>query len=148
MPDIYVVRAEFGTYANHFLDGKYAAIGWLPDYDLSGIQTKDEIKELYEKDHPDEKSVYVIGQQTGQIYRFLKEIKPGDYIITPNNNTEYIHWGILEDNPYYYDSLEDGCPFRHRRKVEWEGMIQRSQFSVPFQNSIRSSLTVFSVVHT
>jgi len=33
--NIYCVRAEFGTYTQHFLDGGYAAIGWLPETDLS-----------------------------------------------------------------------------------------------------------------
>lgn len=147
MPDVYVVRAEFGTYTNHFLKGGYVAIGWLISYDLSQVKTKDELKKLYEQDNPGEKSVYVIGQQVGQIYRFLFEMKPGDYVITPDNNTEYIHYGVLKNEPYYYDKGEDGCPNNHRRKIKWEEKIERSQFSVPFQNSIRSALTVFSVAH-
>jgi predicted Mrr-cat superfamily restriction endonuclease len=147
MPDIYVIRAEFGTYSKHFLDGCYVGIGWLIGYDLSKVTTREEVKRLYEKDNPKDTSVYVIGQQVGQIYRFLFDMKSGDYIITPDSNTEYIHWGTLKNEPYYYDDGKDGCPYNHRRKVKWEGQIERSQFSVPFQNSIRSSLTVFSVVH-
>lgn len=43
-------------------------------------------------------------------------------------------------------SGDDGCPYRHRRRVEWAPhSLKRSTFSVPFQNTIRSSLTVFGI---
>ncbi len=31
MPEVYVVRAEFGRYTEDFLKGGYAAIGWMRD---------------------------------------------------------------------------------------------------------------------
>lgn len=147
MPDIYVVRGEGGKYSKQFVGGGYVAIGWLEEQDISGVKSREEIRKLYEQDNPEEKSTYVIGQQVGQIARFLLELKPGDYVITPDFDTEYINWGIIKNEPYYYSPTDEGCPFPHRKKVEWKGKIQRSQFSVPFQNCIRSSLTIFSVIH-
>jgi predicted Mrr-cat superfamily restriction endonuclease len=145
-PDIYCVRADFGTYTKHFLDGTYVGIGWLINDDLSAINSRDELYPLYKKEYPHDKSNVVIGQQVGQIARFLLEIKSGDYIITPAQDTEYIYYGIIDT--YYYAECKDGCPYPHRRKVIWNKTpIQRSQFSVPFQNTIRSSLTVFSISH-
>jgi len=45
-----------------------------------------------------------------------------------------------------YASGDDGCPYRHRRRVAWAPRrLKRGDFSVPFQNTIRSSLTVFAV---
>ena len=38
---------------------------------------------LYKAEHPDDTSNIVIGQQVGQIARFLLEIATGDYVITP-----------------------------------------------------------------
>lgn len=144
--DIYCVRAEFGTYTKQFLDGNYVAIGWLIKDDLSAINSRDELYPLYKKEYPNDKSNVVIGQQVGQIARFLLEIKSGDYIITPAQDTEYIYYGIIDS--YYYADCNDGCPYPHRRKVIWNKTpIQRSQFSVPFQNTIRSSLTVFTISH-
>lgn len=144
--EIYCVRAEFGTYTKHFLDGNYVAIGWLINDDLTAIKSRDELYPLYKKEYPNDISNVVIGQQVGQIARFLLEIKSGDYIITPAQDTEYIYYGIIDT--YYYAECTDGCPYPHRRKVSWHKTpIQRSQFSVPFQNTIRSSLTVFSISH-
>ncbi|MBL6985770.1 MAG: restriction endonuclease [Methylobacter sp.] len=146
--EIYCVRAEFGTYTQNFLDGDYAAIGWLPDNDLSAITSRDDLYPLYRAAHPTDTSNVVIGQQVGQISRFLLDIKAGDYVIVPASNTEYIYYGVVKDAPYFYNRETNGCPYPHRIKIKWhKEPIQRSQFSVPFQNTIRSSLTVFKISH-
>jgi len=145
--NLFCVRAEFGTYTQQFVSGGYVAVGWMPDTDLSAITTRDELYPLYKAAHPDDTSNIVIGQQVGQIARFLLEMKPGDYVITPAADTELLHYGRLATDPsYFYATGDDGCPYRHRRRVEWaRETLKRSGLSVPFQNTIRSSLTVFAV---
>ena len=147
MTSVFCVRADFGTYASHFLQGGYAAIGWMRNTDLSGITNKEQLYPLYRLAHPDDTSNIVIGQQVGQIARFLLDIQAGDFIITPAADTEWLHYGQVASDPsYYYATTEDGCPQPHRRSVEWAPQrLKRSDFSVPFQNTIRSSLTVFAV---
>ena len=148
MPGLYCVRANFGQHTQHFVKGGYIAAGWLKGVDLSNVTTRDQLEELFKKDQPREHSPFVIGQQVGQIARFLLEMKPGDYVITPAEESEYLRWGRLKDEPYRYEQPADGCPYWHRRPVDWSGTkLQRSQFSVPFQNTIRSSLTVFAIDH-
>ena len=147
MPDVYCIRAEFGTYTTQFLDGGYVAIGWMPKVDLSLVKTKDELYPLYKKAHPQDTSNVVIGQQVGQIARFLFDIKAGDFVITPPADTEILIYGIVAADPsYFYFQGNDGCPYPHRRRVEWNTeTVRRSDFSVPFQNTIRSSLTVYNI---
>jgi|SRR5438093_2722883 len=147
MSNVFCVRAEFGTYTEQFVDGGYVAIGWMPNVELSTVTTRDEIYPLYKAEHPDDISNIVIGQQVGQIARFLLEMKAGDDVITPAADTELLHYGRLAPDPsYVYASGNDGCPYRHRRRVQWAGKtLKRSGLSVPFQNTIRSSLTVFAV---
>lgn len=145
---LYCVRAEFGTYTKYFIEGNYVAIGWLPRTDLSAIASREELYPLYRNEYPSDTSNVVIGQQVGQIARFLLEMKAGDYVITPAQNTEFIYYGIVQENAYYFADGSDGCPYLHRKRVKWHREpVQRSQFSVPFQNSIRSSLTVFYISH-
>lgn len=147
MPEIYCVRAEYGTYAKHFVKGGYAAIGWFENTDLSAVKQREELYPMYRKAHPHDTSNLVVGQQVGQIARFLFEIQAGDYVITPDADTELLHVGVVQAKPpYYFGEVSDGCRFRHRRPVKWlPGTYKRSAFSVPFQNTIRSSLTVFAV---
>ena len=140
-----VVRAEFGKYTDHFLNGGYVAIGWMSDKDLGAVEHIDELYDMYREAYPNDTSNYVIGTQVGQIRRFLMEMTDGDFVITPATDTEWIHYGqISEGEPSYYQANEDdGCPYLHRRHVKWaEKALSRSEFSVPFQNTIRSSLTV------
>ncbi len=149
MTSLFCVRADFGTYTKHFVDGGYVAIGWMPDTDLSQITTREELYPLYQQAHPTDTSNIVIGQQVGQIGRFLLDIQAGDYVITPAADTEWLHYGQVAPDPsYFYATTEDGCPYRHRRAVEWASQrLKRTDFSVPFQNTIRSALTVFAVSH-
>lgn len=147
MTKLWCVRAEFGTYTKQFVEGGYVAIGWMPTVDLADVKSRDELYPLYRKAHPEDQSPIVIGQQVGQIARFLLEIQAGDYVITPAADTEWLHYGHVGPAPsYFYAAGADGCPHRHRLRVKWaKDRLKRSDFSVPFQNTIRSSLTVFSV---
>jgi restriction system protein len=145
--NVWCVRAEFGTYTKPFVEGDYVAIGWMPNSDLSLIRSRDELYPLYKAEHADDTSNIVIGQQVGQIARFLLDIQAGDYVITPAADTEWLHYGKIAPDPsYVYAAGNDGCPYRHRRRVSWAPQrLKRGDFSVPFQNTIRSSLTVFAI---
>jgi restriction system protein len=148
MSNVWCVRADSGQYTEHFVRGGYAGIGWSEiDRDLGNIQSRDELYSIVQAAYPDVKSPIVIGNYVGQLARFLLEIKAGDYIITPAADTEWLHYGMIAPDPsYYFASTEDGCRYRHRRHVLWEKeRLKRGNFSVPFQNTIRSSLTVFAV---
>ncbi|GAA4408272.1 hypothetical protein GCM10023187_29900 [Nibrella viscosa] len=145
MPKIYCLRANSGQYTNHFINGGYAAIGWLTT-DLSAITSREELYPLYRKENPEDISNLVVGQQVGQIARFLFDIQPGDYIITPAANSELLHYGTIEPKPYYLGDASDGCPFVQRKKVQWAPQpIRRSTLSVPLQSTLKSSLAVFEV---
>jgi HJR/Mrr/RecB family endonuclease len=147
MPEVYCVRAEFGKLTKHFLKGGYVAVGWIDSVDLSTVLTKTHLYPIYKSAHPNDTSNIVIGQQVGQIARFLFDIQAGDYVVTPDSDTELLHVGVVESSPsYIFSDMSDGCPYRHRRNVKWlDGAFNRSAFSVPFQNTMRSSLTVFNV---
>lgn len=145
MNSIWCVRADFGKYAQAFLKGGYAAIGWIENKSLADCKSRDDLQLLYRAAYPQDTSNIVIGQQVGQIARFLIEIQPGDIIITPDSNTELLHHGIVEEG-YRFEPSDPACPYMHRRNIKWQPEpLLRSGLSVPLQNTMRSSLTVFSV---
>ena len=148
MTGVWCVRANAGEYAKHFLRGGYAAIGWRNiAQDLGAVKARDELYSIMRSAYPDVDSPIVIGNYVGQVARFLLDIQAGDWIITPAADTEWLHYGQVASDPsYFYATDDDGCPYRHRRRVAWEKeRLKRGDFSVPFQNTIRSSLTVFAV---
>jgi hypothetical protein len=146
MTNVWCVRAEFGTHAKAFVAGGYVAIGWSLE-NLSEIKSREDLYPLYKAAYPNDTSNIVIGQQVGQIGRFLLELKAGDYVITPAADTEWLHYGMVAQDPSYaYVPNDPACPYPHRRQVSWNDTpIRRGDFSVPFQNTMRSSLTVFAV---
>jgi predicted Mrr-cat superfamily restriction endonuclease len=147
MASVWCVRAEFGTFSRFFVNGGYVAIGWMPEKNLAEIASRDELYPLYRQAYPKDTSSIVVGQQVGQIGRFLLEVRPGDYVVTPATDTERLHYGEVTAEPsYFFGGVEDGCPYPHRKRVKWSSvLLNRSDFSVPFQNTIRSSLTVFGI---
>lgn len=146
MKNLWCIRAEYGRYTAQFLAGGYAAIGWMTDRDLSQVKHRDDLYPIYREHHPDDSNL-VVGQQVGQIGRFLLDTRPGDYVITPAVDSEFLHYGVILDNPkYVFAESNDGCPYTHRIRVDWsKEKLRRADFSVPFQNTIRSSLTVFAI---
>jgi len=150
MPEVFCVRADSGTFTEHFLRGGYVGIGWNEiEADLSAIRSRDELYPLVKASYPDQQSPLVIGNYVGQIARFLFEMKAGDYVITPAADAEWLHFGVVAPDPsYLLDPGTDGCRYHHRRRTTWDKRrLRRSELSVPFQNSLRSLLTVFAVGH-
>ena len=146
MTNVWVVRSEYGKYTEHFIKGGYVAnSGWIPEENLSDIQSRDEIELFYRKTYPNDTNRRV-GANVYQIKAFLLDIQTGDYVITPPDNTEWLNYGqVAPDGSCYYSNVDDGCPFPHRRKVNWaESQLRRLEFSVPFQNTMRAAKTVFS----
>ncbi len=142
-----MIRADFGRFADVFLRGGFVAIGWLPSSDLSSVRERDELKSLYRAEYPDDGSNLVVGQQVGQIARFLFELKANDFVLTPCPDSDSLYVGqIVEGTHYYYVPEDPACPYPHRRSVSWKTeRIKRSELSVPLQNTLRSSLTIFQV---
>jgi restriction system protein len=144
---IYCVRANFGKYAKAFVDGEYVAIGWLENVNLSAIHSEDydKLTDIFKEDNP-KASKMSAAQNIGQIWRFLIDIKEHDVVVTPAENVEDLFYGEIISGYYY--GKDEICPYPHRKKVKWEKKpLLRSSLSIPLQNSLRSSLTVFYVKH-
>ena len=145
MTNLWVVRADGGTYADHFLQGGYAGIGWGEMGDLSLVSSRSQMVDLYRQAYPNDTN-NVVGNKAGQVHRFLLQIEAGDYVITPRSNSELIYGRVLDESYYFSINNPDGCYYEHRRKVDWATRrLRRSEFSESFQSSIRGQLTVFRV---
>ena len=149
MTSVWVIRSEYGKYSEHFLKRGYAAAGWLGEHDLTSFSSRDEVTVLYKASNSAE-SPYRAGASAGQIATFALDVKPGDYVITPRSETEWLDYGRVLDEPLYHAlDADDGCPFSHRRKVDWASEpLRRWDLSIPFQKILGAQKTVFRVSHT
>ncbi len=149
MTNVWVVRADHGKYADHFVKGSYVGGGWLPGDNLSEIKEKSEIEKIYLRRNPGQSSP-VVGSYVGQTAIFLLDIQAGDYVITPRADKQWLNFCRVEGDPsyYYHPDVSDGCPFPHRRKAAWDKIpLRRSELSVPFQNTLKAAKTAFRVRH-
>ncbi len=127
--------------ANLFLDQNIIAIGWDDLGDLSLLsQTKEAFKEKYAEEYPAAKKG-TMAAHVGLLFRFVNEVKSGDYIVYPSKPDRQIHIGrILSD--YFFVS---GSRYANRRKVEWLKHLPRTVFSQGALNEVGSLLTFFRI---
>lgn len=139
--NVIVVRALNGELTDTFKQNGFAAIGWLEE-PIATFSDWDTIERQYRQDFPDGSPVKV-GVNVGQIYRFLNEIKVGTIVVTPyRDETLLIGQAISEA----YFKQDDTCRFCYRVNVDWkDDRFDRRLLSIPTQNTIRSSLTIFRV---
>ena len=134
------VRALYGRYADIFKKNGYAAIGWFkekaPDY-----STREAIIKHYRKEYSKDSDARTY-QNVGQVYRFWNEINDGDIVVSTYANGDLIV-GKAKGKPYF---VKDNFEFYERIDVEWNSeIVNRYQLPIGLQNTLKSSLTVFSI---
>ncbi|MFC4055671.1 CBS domain-containing protein [Actinomadura syzygii] len=94
-----------------------AIAGWNEMDDLSAIRTWDELSKELQRIYPDA-ARNVIGNWTGQLWKFTTEIHEGDLVVMPLK-TDPKHFALGRvTGPYeYLGDRPEG--FRQVRKVEW-----------------------------
>lgn len=121
----------------------HICIGWSKMGDLSGITTREDLDARYESAYPNEK-VRKKAQDLGQIWRFVKEMQIGDYVVFSNGDTCHIG-RIVSD--YYFDNAQNtnqDPDYVNVRDVEWlKKDIRKSDLSEVFQNSLGAAMSVF-----
>ncbi len=99
-----------------FLDGRYVAIGWLNDVDLSG-KLLDEITELIQARKYDNESSAI------QSFERFLSLNPGDYVAVNNANHGLFGVGIIQSGYKFQIHKHDcGDPeeyYPHYRDVKW-----------------------------
>ncbi len=126
-----------------FLKHGHIALGWARLGDLSKIPAnRDAFKSHLKEAYPDEKpGKYAI--DTGQLFRFVHEMKDGDLVAYPSKIDKRIHIGEIS-GPYKY--IEKGADsYPHRRPVKWLKDFPRTKFTQGALYEIGSAMSFFQV---
>ena len=118
------------------------AIGWSDMGDLSNLKTREAFKQRYREAYPED-SEGRLNVNAGQIYRFVREIQEGDYVLTYIKASREILIGVA--GPYQYREEAYLEHYPHVRPVEWCSVVSRDDFGVRARNSMGSTLTVFNL---
>lgn len=125
-------------------ENPHVCIGWSNLGDLSDIDSKQQLSELYETNY--DKNNRGRGQDVGQIWRFIHDMKVGDYVIFAENSV--FHIGRIESD-YCYDTTEresQDSNYKSNRKVKWlKKNISRSVLSTNLHNSLKTAMSIWTL---
>ena len=139
---LWLVRAgSHGEQEEGALANNVVTIGWDELPDLSGIKTREELAELYNRIYPTAKKME-IANYVGQIWRFIHEIQKGDLVALPLKTQSAIAIGKIESN-YEYKELANNI--KHIRQVKWLKTIPRSSFDQDILYSLGAFMTVCKI---
>jgi len=139
---VWVVRAGRDSEIIEEVENRgVVAIGWTEMGDLSDLQARADFKARYEDAYPDDTSAARIGLQSGQVYRFAREIEVGDTVLTPDSPAREVLIGEVVGEYEYDPSLINGYP--HVRHVNWLKTISRDEMSNQLRGATGGIMTVF-----
>ena len=121
-------------------DNSHICIGWSYLGDLSNIQTKDELSNLYSTINPNDSNQRK-GANVSQIWMFKDEIKVNDYIVYFDKGIAHIG-KVVGDYEYIQDTPNQDSDYVNNRKVEWVKDIAYKDLPSEYRKSslIRKSL--------
>lgn len=122
----------------------HVCIGWSAMGDLSDIDSKDALAIRYDEHF--KKNNRGRGQDIGQVWRFINDMKIGDYIIFAEHSE--FHIGRVESD-YYYDYSENpnqSDDYKSTRNVRWlKKNISRSVLSSDLHNSLKTAMSIWAI---
>lgn len=147
MSRAWVVRPyPHGIYRmQEFLDENMIAIGWPGIGDLSFVRTRDDIEQALGTEY--QSSPRQLGQAKGNLFRFVKEIEPDDYVVVPDGGDVYFG-SVTSDYSYVGENDEQGFP--HQRSVNWfheKSPFPRQLLTGRNWNTLKGRQTVFEISH-
>lgn len=142
-PILWVIRGgRNGEYHDLFLNQNRIALGYNGSGDVSKLEpTRDAFKDYLAEKFPYWKPG-AIPNQAGQLFRFVHEMKPGDYVVYPAKIDSQMHIGQVTGD-YYYDSDADDP--RHRRPVKWLKAVPRTSFSQGALYEAGAIMSIFQI---
>lgn len=141
--------------ANKFADYSYknnlVAVGWNEiNQDLSEywkLNKKEFFKEslpIISKTYPNQ-NPKAHSMIAGKLFRFYDLMQIGDIVVVPNTQEGKIYIGSIEGSYFFQSEIIDEFNYQHRRKISWLKIIEITNTSQEFRNSMNAMMTVFGI---
>ncbi|MGZ0150806.1 hypothetical protein ACXJJ3_27355 [Kribbella sp. WER1] len=107
------------------------------------MKTRPELRSVVQQTYPDRGNA-VIGNWTGQLWRFMSRIQIGDLVVVPLKSRDQLAIGTVSGGYEFRAAAAPG--FRHVRPVKWlRTDVPKSAVERDLQSSMGSLLTVFGL---
>jgi restriction system protein len=140
---MWMVRAGEGSFRfEDFKSASRVSIGWLELGDMSLLKTREDFVQAVDRATPGQKKLQV-AVSAGQTFRFVREIKPGDAVVTYDSSARmYLVGTIMSD----YEFKPEEYPEQPNiRRVTWRAQVARDELSVATRNSLGAISTLFLI---
>ncbi|MCO8062144.1 restriction endonuclease [Acinetobacter lwoffii] len=123
----------------------FIGIGWSELGNLSKFTDRDSLKLALKVAQP-KSSEASIRSQSSPLFRFINEMKIGDYVIYPSKTDRMIYVGAVSSDYFYEEPLEDD-EYKSRRKINWitPNGIPRNTLSQSTLNELGAFITIFLI---
>ncbi|HET6906261.1 MAG TPA: restriction endonuclease [Rhodanobacteraceae bacterium] len=140
--NMWMVRAQRGGQLfDEFEEHSLVAIGWELG-DMGPLRARDDFVREVASCYPD-KSPGQVAVSAGQVYRFVREFKTGDRVLTYSpEDRKYLVGTLTSEYEYAPGVIKDNPHIRH---VSWQGTVPRDSLSIAARNSLGAISTIFLV---
>lgn len=146
MPNYYRVMMGAGSkHIQECLAGNFIGIDYKIPQDLTRNLTED-WREFNQKFIPiflqnvPGKTKVAAGLAMGAVHTVCKGIQEGDIVLSPDGASHYHVAEVV--GPYFYQS---GAFLPHRRPVRWLSIVDKEDFSLELQNTLRAANVVVNL---
>jgi restriction system protein len=144
MVETWMVRAGEGGYLfDEFRLQSIVAIGWSDVGPVAQIADKARLWEQVKNTYLDMRD-QAVSMTAGQLWRFTKEIKIGDRVVTYDPRARIYLCGTIAGDCEYSPEA-DAEELSNRRKVDWTHEKGRDQLSAAAKNSLGAISTIFVI---
>ncbi len=114
---VWLVRAgRYGETEHVALEKGVAVLGWDALPDLSGVESRWDLRQIMRETYPHEKPA-AVDNWLSQVWAFRGHIKVGDLVVLPIKSRQAIAVGRVSGPYQYRTDLGEGA--RHTRPVNW-----------------------------
>ena len=125
-----------------FRFGSLVSIGWVELGDLSSLKSRDDFYKAVAMTYSTASKAR-IAAYAGQVYRFVREVKMGDAVVTYDRSERIYLVGNVTGDYEYAPTVSAEQP--NIRRVQWHGQVDRDALSVSARNSLGAISTLFVV---
>lgn len=140
----WMVRAgSGGVFVEEFKSREIVSLGWRLMQDLTAYKTREDFAQAMKRNYPEYKP-QAVAMNTGQLFRFAREMAISDRIVTYDPSARiYLCGEISGDYRYCPNEVEE--ELQNQRSVIWKHEILRDKLTLAARNSLGSIATLFQI---
>ncbi|HYR29923.1 MAG TPA: restriction endonuclease, partial [Thermoanaerobaculia bacterium] len=142
---LWMMRAgRHGEYEDRFLSTSRIYLTWgdtIPD-EASGFTSRADIAQTL-RERWSNASEGRIRNHAGQLWAFLRTMKPGDLVVVPSKKTPELHFGVIKSDAQFDPGAD--FDYRHYRDVTWLRSVPRAAMDKDILYSLGAIMTICEI---